>query len=512
MRYGVVVRLLGMLLILLAASLLPAIGWSLSFLIDGDHRERGALHALGITAIAAAIVGLLILALRRREHASLGRREALLLVALAWTLGAAVAALPYWLWARAHDFAPHEDPAFRQYVNCYFEAMSGFTTTGASVLTNIESIPRSLLFWRAFTHWLGGLGIVVLFVAVLPVLGVGGKRLYRVEAPGPVPEGVRPRIGAAARILWVIYLVITLAEVFALVLAGMDGFDAWCHAFATLATGGFSTKNASVGFYHSLPIELIVILFMYLAGVNFSVYDRIWVGHWKSAITDRELWAYTAILAAAVLAVALILHGAAIVTTTGDNAAGWLATFRYAAFQVTSIQTTTGFATADFDRWPFAAKAILLVLMFVGASAGSTGGGIKVVRVLIAARVLWAELEAVFRPHVVRPVRLGRQTIDPALRTGTLVYILLVILVFAAGTTAVMAIEAPRDLDITSAATACMATLNNIGPGLAIVGPTRNYAWFSPPSKIVLTALMALGRLELYAFLVMIVPRFWRED
>jgi trk system potassium uptake protein TrkH len=520
MRFRYVIRQLGYLVVLLSVSMTLAWAWSVWFARRGGAGEYEALWAFMISAAAGATVGGVFILIGASAKGHLARREAMLLVAASWVVGAALCALPFRVWAARHTFAPDDDPAFTSYVNCYFEAMSGLTTTGASVLGApgtgaIESIPMSLLFWRAFTHWLGGLGIVVLFVAVLPILGVGGKRLFRAEAPGPTKEGVRPRIQTAARALWFIYLGLTILEVLALRLAGMGWFDSFCHTFATLATGGFSTKNASIGHYGSVAIESVIILFMIAAGVNFALYYRALGGNRRLSLRDPELRAYVSILLVSTIVITLFILPSHKPTTTGAEAHGFANTVRYAAFQVVSIQTTTGFCTADTDHWPPGAKIVLLLLMFVGASAGSTGGGIKVMRIVILAKALWSEIENIFRPHVIRTIRLGGTVIEPQMKVGTLVYVLWVVVIFAAGSWLIHWFELYNDAvhaDAITCVTACAATLNNIGPGFGLVGATQNYGFFSVPSKVVMCLLMALGRLELYAFLVLITPRFWREE
>lgn len=519
MRPWFVIRQLGLLLLLLSAAMIPTAALSLyDYTYIHQAGEDDALAAFLIAALVGILAGLLLYWHGRRHPRPLGRREALLLVALAWVVGAALAALPFRLWASFHDFVPDEDRAFTSFVNCYFETMSGLTTTGASVLNNFESLPRSLLFWRAFTHWIGGLGIVVLFVAVLPILGVGGKRLFRFEAPGPHKEGVRPRIRAAAQVLWMIYLGITLAEVFALHLAGLGWIDAISHAFATLATGGFSTQNASIAGLGSWKVELIIIVFMFMAGVNFGLYDQLLTGRWRAVVKNPELRAYVGIMAAAFIAISLLLLRQEILTVEETVQTGFWATIRHALFTTVSIQTTTGFCTADFDQWVFPAKAILVMLMFVGGCGGSTGGGIKVIRFVILAKVLWMEMETVFRPNVVRTVCVGTSTVDASLRSATLVYFCLIAIIVIVATTAVVWLETPEKIETlqgdpaTTAFTAVVATLNNIGPGLDLVGASCNYAWLKKPTKILLCLCMVLGRLELYAFLVLIMPGYWREE
>lgn len=475
----------------------------------GASLQPAAIEALGGAAAGGFVAAILLWLIGKyRTLDILGRREALLLVALTWLVGAALAALPYWLWTWLIGVAEHP---LHAWPSAYFEAMSGLTTTGATVIDTTR-VPDTLLLWRAMTHWLGGLGIVVLFVAVLPTLGVGGKKLYQVEAPGPQAKGVRPRIRQTARLLWSIYLGLTLIEILALHLAGMTWFDSICHTFATLATGGFSTQNGSIGAYGSPVIDVITIVFMALAGVNFGLYYYLIQGRPKLMWRDAELRLYLTILLGAIALVTLSLYGSAIVTSAGDTVAGtfWQA-LRYGTFQVISIMTTTGFVTADFDQWPFLAKAVLVTLMFVGASAGSTGGGIKVIRMLVAGKVMIAEVERIYRPKVVRTIRVGQGVVDTGLRTGVLVYVLMILTIFLLAGVALKLLEA-GSLDLVSAFTASAATLNNIGPGLGAVGAVENYNFFSVPSKLLMSLLMVLGRLELYAIFVLLAPRFWRGD
>jgi trk system potassium uptake protein TrkH len=475
-----------------------------------------ALNVAGMEALGGAVVvGLIAAAVlwgvgKYRTLEILGRREALLLVALTWLVGAALAGFPFWLWTWLTEQPTHP---LSSPIGSYFEAMSGLTTTGATVLASPGEVPPTLLLWRAMTQWLGGLGIVVLFVAVLPTLGVGGKKLYQVEAPGPQARGVRPRIRQTARLLWTIYLGLTLIEILALHLAGMNWFDAICHTFATLATGGFSNEAASIGHYDSALIDGITTTFMLLAGINFGLYYYLLQRRPKLFWRDAELRLYLTILLIAVALVTLSLWGSDIVASSGETIVGTLGqSLRHSAFQVVSIMTTTGFVTADFHQWPFLAKAILVTLMFVGASAGSTGGGIKVIRVLVAGKVMGSEIERIYRPRVVRTVRIGPAAVESPLRQGVLVYVLYILVIFLLGGVALMLLENGGPLDTVSAFTASAATLNNIGPGLGAVGAVENYGFFSAPSKLLLSLLMVLGRLELYAIFVLLAPRFWRGD
>jgi len=517
MNLRFVLRQLGLLMIVLCVCMGLATLWSAAqWWWRDDALEKMAMLALlaGI-AIGFAAGGILWLFGHRGGFEFMGRREALLLVALAWAFGAAIAALPFYLWAML-DTTIAPGHAFGSFVNCYFESMSGFTTTGATVLAEVESMPQGLLLWRAMTQWLGGLGIVVLFVAVLPMLGVGGKRLFQVEAAGPKQAGVRPRIADTARTLWLIYLGLTVASILLLHWAGrMDWFDSLCHTFATLATGGFSTQNASIGAYHNrLAIDIITIVFMIFAGINFGLYDHLLKGRGSLVWRDPELRLYLILIAVATLIITICLIGRTIVLTDGTQIeqAGTFEAVRQSLFQVVSIQTTTGYATADFNLWSFLPKAILITLMFVGGSAGSTGGGIKVIRILVMFKVMWAEVERAFRPNVVRTVRVGKGVVDPAMRLSVIVYVLGIVLLTGAGAVTLMLLEPTGAIDFVTASTASIATINNIGPGLGSVGATENYGHFTDASKIVMSVLMALGRLEIFAVLVLLMPGFWRGD
>lgn len=513
MNIRLVVNQFSLLALGLAALLAGLAAWAAVEWAIGDLHEAPATKALAASALVIAVLAATTWRLTRGTQ-QVGRREALLLVAVSWLLGAALAALPLALWA---ELAPgRERHPFANPVNCYFEAMSGLTTTGATILPDIGLAPRSILLWRAMTHWLGGLGIVVLFVAVLPSLGAGGKRLFKVEAPGPRAEGVHPHIRETARTLWMIYLGLTLAQIIALRIAGVGWYKAVNHTFATLATGGFSTFNSSIAGFNSFAVEIIVIVFMVLAGVNFGLYFQLLRGRPHALLRDTELRVYLAMILIGIAIITLTLIGARIHTTAGQtlDTAPPAQALRYAAFQTASIQTTTGFATGDFNAWPFLARAVLLAMMFIGGSAGSTAGGLKVVRAWILLKVLYAELEKAFRPAVVRPMKIGPMTVDRDLRLATVAYVMWFVLIVALGSVLLMTIEqaAGHNLSYTTAATAVIASIFNIGPGLARVGATGNYAWLTDPGKIILAILMAVGRLELFAVAVLFTPRFWKRS
>jgi trk system potassium uptake protein TrkH len=365
-------------------------------------------------------------------------------------------------------------------------------------------------------QWLGGIGIVVLFVAVLPSLGVGGKKLFKVEAPGPEPEGVRPHISDTARILWLIYVCLTGIEIVAFKLAGMGWFDASCHALTTLATGGFSTQNASTGAFNSRTIEIITIIFMVLASANFGLYYAAVKGKLNVILKDPEFRFYIFLLTAGsvIIIFSLLGSGQPITTTTGIAEQATLGeAVTQGVFTAVSIQTNTGFTTANYNTWPFAAKAVIVIMMFIGGCAGSTGGGIKVIRVWLALRIMLSELERAFRPNVVRPLKVGKSTVDLELKLATVAYVLGIIVLFSIGACTLMVLESGNpNCTLTTAATASIATICTVGPGLAQIGPMENYAWFTDYSKLFLCVLMAIGRLEVFAVLVLFVPRFWRSS
>jgi trk system potassium uptake protein TrkH len=517
MNFRYVVNQFAMLLVVLAGVMIAMVAAFFGIESAMDHEiDPAARSAFLVTAGVGLLVGGVLWYVTRRAPKTLGRREALLLVAVTWVIGAAFAALPAFLWANTSESIAPDQP-FRHFVDCYFEAMSGLTTTGATVLADIEAVPHSLLLWRAMMHWLGGLGIVVLFVAVLPSLGVGGKKLYRVEAAGPKKQGLQPQIRETARVLWYIYLGLTVAQIAALKIVGMGWFDTVCHAFSTVATGGFSTRTASVGAYDQSVVRLIIIAFMVLGGVNFGLYYQIIRGRTRVALGDVELRLYLTLLVigSALVFLALLEHPitstdpGTVLEPTKATALG------EAVFTTVSIQTTTGFATSDSATWPFLAQGVLVLLMFVGGCAGSTSGGIKVIRIWIVFKVMISEIERVFRPNVVRTVRVGGGKVDTDVKLLALSYTLGIVILFVAGSGAVMLLEQANPdstCDYTTAATASVASLLNIGPGLAGVGAVENYGWLAAPTKCVLCVLMALGRLEVFAIIVLFTPRFWRAD
>jgi len=425
----------------------------------------------------------------RRAEGRMYSREALAVVGLGWLIAAALGGLPYWF-----------SGMFSNPVDAYFESMSGFTTTGASMLADIEVQDRSLIFWRSFTHWLGGMGIIVLFISILPYLGAGGKQLFKHESPGPDPRGLAPKIRDTAAILWKIYVGMTLGLTVLLMAQGLSFYEALCHTFGTVATGGFSTRNASVAAYNGLGIEITILVFMVLAGSNFSLFFAMLGGDKKALFKDPEWRSYMLILAIATAAVTANLWLESAVEGLGTA-------LRHASFTVVSIMTTTGFVTADFEQWPHFSKTVLLLLMFVGGSAGSTGGGLKVIRLMILWKVAWARIHKAYAPRTVQTMKIGADVISPEIQHTVLVFFLLFLSAFTLGTLAMTALG----MDLVSALSAVAATLNNVGPGFGAVGPTTTFAEVPTAGKAVLSLLMGIGRIELFAILVLFSPGFWRR-
>jgi trk system potassium uptake protein TrkH len=476
---GVLLSLGLALLVPLAVSLLYADGSWESFLIPA--------------AVMVAVGSLGFRATLPRSGRRLGHvlpRDVLLSVTLAWVLAALLGGVPFLV-----------EGTFRSPIDSTFETMSGFTTTGATLLSEIEAQTPSILFWRSMTQWLGGIGIVVLFVAVAPAIGFGAARLISAEVSGVTQPRLTPRIADTAKVLLTVYLTLSIAEVLALLLAGMNLYDAVLHAFTTIATGGFNPKTASVGFYDSVAIEMVLIMFMALSGVSFALYYVLYSRRSLRALRDPELMTYLGIMVGSVLLVWGVL------LVQGDYA-DWPTALRDSAFTVTSIITTTGYVTADFDRWDTMARITLVVLMFIGGCAGSTAGGIKVVRVIVVFKTIVADLFRGIHPRAVTPLTLGDRLLSERTRTAILGLVVAWLFIFAVATTLVASQE---DLTPLTSASAVAATLNVIGPGLGQVGASESYEVVNPFGRVVLSACMLLGRLEILTALALLSPAFWKR-
>jgi trk system potassium uptake protein TrkH len=430
--------------------------------------------------------GLVLFRATRTTDQQIRPRDGFFVVGCAWLLSSLFGALPYL-------FTGALPP-----VDALFESVSGFTTTGSTVMIDIEGAPRPLLLWRSFTQWIGGMGIIVFTIALLPLLGIGGMQLFSAEMPGPIKDKARPRVAATARRLWFIYVGFTGAEMIALRLAGLGWFDAVCHAFTTMPTGGFSTRNDSIAGFASPAVEWIVIFFMLLAGINFVLHYRVMMARRWEALKDTELLYFlsAAAVAAALLTLLLLRAG---METEGP--------LRTGLFQAVSILTTTGYVTADFNLWPNPAAIILLVLMVFGGMSGSTAGGVKSLRTLVGLRSLWATVDRLIHPHAVRPVKYSGRPVDENVLHDIWAFFAAYLLIAAVAA----AIVSANGYNLETSISAAISALSNVGPGLGAIGAAENFAHLPGLVKLVLSFCMIAGRLEVFTVLVLILPAFWRR-
>lgn len=452
------------------------------------HDNTGVLPMIFSAVLTAGAGGLLLAAGRRWGGEAVGRREGMLVVALAWVAMGTFGGLPFIFGADFHV------------VDAVFEATSGFTTTGATILGEIEQrLSQPLHLWRLLTHWLGGLGLVVLFVAIFPALGVGGRHMYNSEVPGPRSQGLVPRIRDTSKALWRIYLLITVAEIVSLLVVGVDPFNAIAHAFSTMGTGGFSTLNASVAGFHNAAAEMVIVVFMVIAGVNFGLFFEASLKGWRCLVRDPEIKVYLGLYLLIVAVVTLDLWP---VKHSLVQAA------RYASFQVAAIMSTTGFGTDDFEVYPALSRCLLVACYFIGGSAGSTAGGMKVIRIILIAKLLGAELRRTHRPNLVAPVMVGAKAYGSSAITEVVAFCAVYLLTFLGGAILVALLD---PVDLTTAFMSSLACVANVGPGLGMVGALDNYGFLSHASKLVLSACMLLGRLEFFTLLAVLHPRFWKH-
>jgi len=455
-------------------------------LLYGEGDAPGIFLAAAIT-VACGVGGYRFTAF----EGDLSHRDGFAIVTFAWLVSGIFGALPYLLTGSI----PMPVPAI-------FESISGFTTTGATVVTEIESLPHGILFWRSLTQWLGGMGIVVLVIAILPFLGVGGMQLFRAEVPGPTPDRLRPRITQTAKLLWYVYLGLSVAQTALYLLGGLPLFEAMTHTFATLPTGGFSPKNASIAAYDSAYIHWVTIAFMYLAGVNFALHFRAATGrplYWK----DAEWRFFTALVVGSGLLLALFNLDAGLY---GWRPAELERAIRDGLFQATSIVTTTGYVTADYGGWAPAAQGLLFTLFFVGGMAGSTGGSVKAVRILLLLKHAVNEIRKHLHPRAVILTRIGEKPVKEEILGNVIGFVILYGFLFLAGSF----LMSLTGMDLMTALGASAATVGNIGPGFGDVGPVDNYAWISDSALAILSFLMIVGRLEIYTVLLLFHPELWR--
>lgn len=429
-----------------------------------------------------------IMNLPKPEKRTLYAREGFVIVSLSWILMSLFGALPFWL--------SGEIPSL---VDAVFEVVSGFTTTGATILNNIEAMSKSLLFLRAFTHWIGGMGILMFVLAFLPQKDMQSMHIMRAEVPGPSVGKLVSKTTVTARILYIIYAAFTIAEIIALLCCDIPLFDSVTTAFATAGTGGFSVKNASIAAYNSLPVEIICTFFMLLFGINFNLFYLILIKQFKRAIKSEELWTYIGVIAVSIGIITLNI--APLVNSFGTA-------LRQAGFQVVSVITTTGFITADFNSWPMISQIILITLMFIGACGGSTGGGLKVGRIIILFKAGIRELKKALNPRRVKCIRLDNAVLEKETASATCVYFVVYMFVIAVS----VLLISINNLDFTTTLTSVITCINNVGPGLSLVGPVENFTIMSPLSKIVLILDMLVGRLEVFPMMILFLPSTWKKN
>ncbi len=465
-----------------AALMLPSLAVALMY---GGGDAMAFIITIALTAAFGAALGFLI----KPDRQDLTARDGMAVAGLSWVFMSFFGALPF-VFSGA---IPH-------LVDAFFEAVSGFTTTGSTILTEIEHLPRGILFWRSFTHWIGGMGVLIFTLAVLPRLSGRTSHLARAESPGPTFTKLLPKVSDTAKMLYALYFVLSLAETACLLLAGMNLYDALIHTFGTAGTGGFSNYNASVGSFHSPLIEWIIGVFMLLFGVNFAIYFHLFRKEKEPILQSEELWLYLGVAAAATLAITF--------TILPHTDGGFFTALRLAFFQTASIMSTTGFSTTNFNLWPLIARALLLLLMCMGACAGSTAGGFKMSRILLLSKSAFRDLEHTLQPRKVAVVRLEGKPVPENMLTQLGAYLFLYLgLAFGGGV-----LLSIGQTDLVTSFTASLTCLSNVGPGLAGVGPVENFAFFAPPAKLLLSLLMLAGRLEVYPVLLLFSPTMWKKS
>jgi trk system potassium uptake protein TrkH len=431
---------------------------------------------------------LMFVAARGPEGKHLSHRDGVAIVTFGWVAAGAVGSIPFLL----SGSIPH-------FTDAYFESLSGFTTTGATILSQIEDLPPAILLWRSITQWLGGMGIIVLSIAILPFLGIGGMQLYKAEVPSPIVDRLKPRISDTAKTLWKVYILITALQIALLLAGGMPLFEAVCHSFSTMPTGGFSPKNASIAHYNSPYFDAVFIFFMLLASINFSLHYRLLRGEGKIFGTDPECRLFLSLVGIFIILVTFDLYGS-VYDSLSES-------FRYASFQVSSIITTTGFVTADYDKWPSLSRSLLILCMFLGGMAGSTAGGMKTMRIMLLAKHAYQEIFRIIHPHAVTTVKLGGKAVPGEILNSIWGFFILYLGIFVISAL----IMAALGLDPVSAFSSVATCIFNVGPGLGSVGPLQNFLQVPFVGKWVLIFCMLLGRLEIYTVIVLLMPEYWRK-
>jgi trk system potassium uptake protein TrkH len=480
-NFKLVFRFLGVLLLIEGFFILLCIPVSLIY-------REGLLLPVGTSGLISLITGGLLMLFTKKADKNLQTRDGFLIVTIGWLFFSLLGAVPFVLTG-----------AIPSFTDAFFETVSGFTTTGASILDDIESLPHSMLWWRSIIQWLGGMGIIVMSLAIFPLLGIGGLQLFDAEAPGPVVDKLHPRIKETAQRLWIIYIIFTIAEAILLLMGGMNLFDSICHSFTTMATGGFSTKQSSIAHWDSPFIQYVITVFMFLAGINFTMSYFALHLNFKKVIQNEEFRYYTGIL--------VIISIVAGFTLFHNHCYKLGESLRHGTFQAVSIMTTTGFVTADYVKWGPFLNLILLMLMLIGGSAGSTAGGMKVIRVLIYIKNSFTELKRLIHPNAVIPVKFNKTGISPEVLNNVFAFISFYFLVLAIGVVFLAALG----YDLGSSYSAAATAIGNVGPGIGAFGPTENFNHLPVIGKWFLSFLMIAGRLELFTVLILFSPGFWRK-
>jgi len=527
--FYVIGRLMMVMAGILLVPLAIAIGYNFPGNITDIFFEPERLGFL-MAIILSLVIGLILSTTCRSDSELEGIKEGFAIVSVGWVALGFLGAIPFFVYFLHLTQDYTLVGVIRGFTDAYFEASSGFTTTGASILSNIETLPRGLLFWRSLTHWLGGMGIITLAIAIFPALGVSGYHMFRGEVPGPTAERIQPRLAETAAILWGVYALLSLIEVILLMLGGMDWFDSLCHTFGTMATGGFSTRNASIGYYNSDYFDWVITIFMFFAGVNFLVHYQVLRGNFSGVRTNKELHFYIKTIVVTIVFMTGILYLAGIkpaeqsvehyrynplpreefslhAAEESEKVSTLYGAFRHASFQALSIITTTGYGTADFDIWPNFCRFGLLLLMFWGGCAGSTGGGMKMIRILVILKVGWRELQKMVRPHLVAPLKIGGASMEEERVVHIGAFFIMFMALFVLGSL-LMTLFIP---DLETAISTVAATLGNIGPGLGGIGSSQNYGWIPIPGKWILIICMLLGRLEIFTILIALRPSTWKK-
>ncbi|MDT0645340.1 potassium transporter TrkG [Zunongwangia sp. F260] len=494
LNYQIIMHVMGLLLICNGGFMLTAV-------LVSWYYEDGVTMEISTSALITLFVGTLLMFSTRGHNKDMKQREGYIIVTFGWIFMALSGTLPYVI-----------SESIPRFTNAFFETMSGYTTTGASILNDIEVVPKGILFWRSLTHWIGGMGIIVLAIAILPLLGIGGMQLFAAEAPGPSADKLKPRITDTAKRLWLIYVSYTIAETILLKVAGMNLFDAANHALSTLSTGGFSTKNASVAYWNDQPIiQYIIILFMFLAGSNFVMSYFSFKGKVQRVLHDDEFrWYFYFIASFTIIAALIIYFQADVGLSSIDHPMVWgeaESAFRHSLFQVLAVITTTGFVSADYTMWTPFLTIFFFGMFFLGGSAGSTAGGVKVMRHIIMIKNGMIEFKRTLHPNAILPVRFNKKSISKEIVFNILGFFILYMLSFIIGAV----VLASLDLDFETAIGGAASSLGNIGPAFGGLSPVNNFDMLPDFGKWWCAFLMLIGRLELFTVLIILTPFFWRN-